>query len=139
MGVQITVNIDSFDNSLADSQLFNILNKYGINDLSVQEKHSTALSANNASRAKFNKFCKQQGFKRVGAKNAFEFEGKIYGFSVVSGKEPECRQFGENYAGLVCSFKSGKTKWYTREQLNIGDVTRIGPDGIKYFNVEGEL
>jgi hypothetical protein len=27
----------------------------------------------------------------------------------------------------------------SREQLAIGDVTRIGPDGTKYFNVEGEI
>lgn len=140
MSINITVNIDSFDNGLYKSALFKILNKYGIENLSVQEKEAAkGLSANNASRAAFVHFCKKNGFKRLGAKNAFEFEGKVYGFSTVKGQVPECRQFGEHYAGLVCNFRDGRTKWYTREQLNVGDVTRIGPDGVKYFNVEGEI
>ena len=139
MDVQINVNVESFDNPLADTQLFKILDKFGIKDLSIQRNNEpiSGKSANNASRSKFSKFCKDNGFKRVGAKNAFEFSGKVFGFSVVSGSRAECRQFGENYSGLVCNFKN-HTKWYSREQLILGDVTRIGPDGVKYFNVIGE-
>jgi hypothetical protein len=130
---------EKIDFSLRGSKLFKILEKHGISNLSVQEKEFSGLSANNLSRAKFSKFCKDSGFKRLGARNAFEFNGKVYGFSVVQGDKVECRQFGENYDGLVCSFKGGKTKWYSRQQLVIGEVTRIGPDGTKYFNVEGEI
>lgn len=115
-----------------------ILNKYNIQGLSIQD-NKKQVSANNRSRVSFLEFCKINGFTRIGANNAFEFNGKIYGYSCVSGDDPECRQFGENYDGLVCEFKSKELKWYDRSQLNVGSVTRIGPDGVKYFNVKGKI
>ena len=115
--------------------MFKILNKHGIVGLSVQERDSN-LSPNNLSRKKFIKFCEKNGFKRIGANNAFEFGGKIYGYSLVRGMKGECRQFGEHYEGLVCEFKGGKFKWFNKDQLVMGGVTRIGPDGVKYFNVD---
>ena len=141
MTIQVNLNIDSFDNSLSGTQLFKILDKFGISGLGVQAKESLrqGKSPNNLSRAKFSKFCKDNGFKRLGARNAFELNGKVYGFSMPAGSKVDCRQFGENYDGLVCNFKDGKTKWYTRDQLILGEITRIGPDGTKYFNVEGEI
>ena len=141
MPIQVNLNIDSFDNFLSGTQLFKILDKFGISGLGVQEKESLrqGKAPNNLSREKFTKFCKDNGFKRLGSRNAFELNGKVYGFSVVSGKKVDCRQFGENYDGLVCNFGDGKIKWYARDQLVLGKVTRIGPDGTKYFNVDGEV
>ena len=109
--------------------------------MKILDKHSikykaqrSVAGANNASRQAFSEWCSVNGFERVGAKNAFIHDGKIYGFSVVSGDIAECRQFGENYSGLVCKFPSGKVKWYTKDQLTVQSVTRVGADGIKYMN-----
>lgn len=119
------------------NKLLNILNKHGITGLSIQKKTSRTMSANNVSRRNFSQFCKSNGFTPVGHKNAFDLNGEVYGFSTVSGDQPECRQFGEHYKGLVCNFENGQTKWYSREQLIIGSVTRVGPDGTRYYNVTG--
>lgn len=116
------------------SILLKILDKHGITGLSVQDR---GLSPNNLSRSKFIKFCKRNGFNRIGMSNSFEIAGKVYGYSLASGGV-ECRQFGEHYDGLVCEFKDGSFGWYDKSQLRIGGITRIGPDGTKYFNVVGE-
>ena len=113
--------------------LTKILDKHGITGLSCQKKGSKHLSANNLSRKDFITFCKQNGFTRVGALNAFRVGRDVYGFSMPSG-EPECRQFSEHYAGLVCKMPSGKIEWFSKEQLLIGGLTRVGADGAKYFN-----
>ena len=113
--------------------LSKILDKYGITGLSCQKESGKPLSANNQSRKEFIAFCKQNGFTRVGALNAFKVGEDVYAFSMPSGK-PECRQFSEHYAGLVCKMPSGKIEWFSKEQLLIGGLTRVGADGTKYFN-----
>lgn len=114
--------------------LNSILNKYGITGLGIQQSKRTTCSKNNASREEFKSFCSEHGFTSIGFTNSFFFNGKIYGFSKPSTNKAECRQFAEHYEGLVCKLPSGTVKWFDKSQLVIGSCTRIGPDGVKYFN-----
>lgn len=113
-----------------------ILNKHGIKGLKVQRGgERKTLTPNNQSRKDFSDFCRDKRVERAGNNNAFIMNGKVYGFSLVTkGYSPECRQFGEAYSGLVCKFSDGSFKWFDRSELSIGHITRIGPDGVKYYN-----
>lgn len=95
------------------------------------------LGNNNLSKQEFKKFTADFNVEQVGRTNSFLYDGKIYGFSVTSTYTPECRQFSEQYSGLVCKLPNGDFQWYEKSELNIGNVSRIGPDGVKYFNVKG--
>lgn len=113
-----------------------ILKKHGVKPLRA-EVTTKILSPNNLSRKVFQKFCAINGYKPVGKFNAFQIDEKIYGFSLCASYVPECRQFGQDYCGLVCQFPDGSLETYRKDQLNIGQLTRIDSSGSGYFNVKG--
>jgi hypothetical protein len=117
-------------------KLNSILKKHGIKGLMSQVScKQKPLTPNNQSREDFSAFCRANGLEGVGNKNAFILNGNVYGFSLVTqGYSPECRQFGEDYSGLVCKFPNGSFKWFDRSELSLGKITRIGPCGTKYYN-----
>lgn len=116
--------------------LNDILNKHGIRGLSVQSCPKKEKGQNNISRDEFKAFCKSNNFEQIGNSNSFVLNGYTFGFSLSNSNKAECRQFSENYDGLVCKFSDGTVKWLDKEQLRIGSCTRIGPDGTKYYNAE---
>ena len=127
----MTIQVKIGKKNKVSISVLEILDKHGIKGLSIQEKH---LSPNNLSRSKFARFCQRNGFTRLNASNSFELAGKYYGYSLIKNGKVECRQFGEHYSGLVCESETGEVSWYDKSQLHIGNITRIGPDGVKYFN-----
>ena len=89
------------------------------------------IQQNNLSRHKFKTFLSSVvGAKQIGVTNGFIINGKKYGYSLPKSYTPECRQFAQDYDGLVCEFPDGKVKWFDKDVLNIGNVSRIGPDGV---------
>ena len=113
-----------------------ILKKYGVKSVGKSQR-TQPLSRNNLSRKVFKQFCAMNDYKPLGLFNAFEKEGKVFGFSLCATYTPECRQFGRDYAGLVCQFPDGSVKSYDRCDLLIGALTRIDTFGSSYFNVKG--
>ena len=110
-----------------------ILKKHGIKVTSKSPDRKKK-SPNNESRDKFKDFCNHYGYKSVGRNNAFIFNGKIYGFSTSKNNYPECRQFSEHYSGFVCIMPCDTMKWVHSSSVHLGACTRVGPDGVKYFN-----
>lgn len=97
---------------------------------------NSLVGRNNWSRKQFKKYCLMNGFKAQGNQNAFIRDGKVYAFSTPSKYKADCRQFAKHYAGLVCLMPNGDYKEYSREQLSLTFITRIGPDGTEYYQAD---
>lgn len=97
---------------------------------------NSLVGRNNWSRKQFKKYCLINGYKAEGKQNAFIREGKVYAFSTPQTYKADCRQFGEHYVGLVCLMPNGDYKEFNKNQLNFGAVTRVGPNGIKYYQAQ---
>lgn len=112
-----------------------IVSKWNIAPL--KDFNINGLSANNASKKEFARYCEMYGFQKHANTNSYIVDGEHIAFSVCRTYEAECRQFATYYTKLVCLFPNGEYGVFHKDELNIGNVSRIGPDGTKYHNVKG--
>lgn len=89
---------------------------------------------NNLSRNKAKNLAAACGWKQVGNGNFFMTnKGDLLNVTMCDG-EPESRQFRLdcNYL-VVTNPNDDSVKIYHRDQIVVKGVSRIGPDGIKYY------
>lgn len=113
-----------------------IISKYNLKPVKSFESVGN-LTPNNRSKKEFLKYCSMFGLTQIGKTNSYSDDGYIIAFSMCRTYEPECRQFAKHYDKLTCLFPNGEYKTFNKSELNIGKVTRIGPDGVEYHNVKG--
>lgn len=89
---------------------------------------------NNISRSKAKDLASRCGWEKVGNGNFFKTkQGDLVNITMCDG-EPESRQFRLDCDYLVVTNSNNDSvKIYNREQLQVKGVSRIGPDGVKYY------
>ena len=99
-------------------------------------------STNNKSKSIFNNFIRENNLKQIGRSNTFIVDGIMVCWSYCDIKKHNgrgyIRQLHECADKLiVCMHDDGviqEYRLYDVGDLIIGTVTRIGPDGTKYYN-----
>jgi hypothetical protein len=92
------------------------------------------MNENNLSRKKAKEFAQRLGWQQQGRGNFFiTNSGELVNITLCNGVE-ESRQFRADCQYLITLREdSDLVKIYPREQLTIKGVSRIGPDGTKYY------
>lgn len=88
------------------------------------------MTPNNVSKLVFKRFCKKHDFARHTNRNEFYVGGQSWAFVRSSkGGKPFCRQLYDNQAGFYWHSEDEHRGWYLREDIKVGDVTRIDTKG----------
>ena len=92
------------------------------------------MTNNNISRFKAKELAAALGWKKVGNGNFFRTDnGELINITMC-GKKIESRQFRKDCTHLVVmSRDSDDFEVYNKGELTIGALTRVGPDGTKYY------
>lgn len=96
------------------------------------------MEINNASRKFAKEFGLKMGWGRVGNGNFFRSKnGDLYNITLTSKGKVESRQFRLDCDYLISlDVETNSLKVYKKGDLKIGGVTRIGADGMKYYQAE---
>lgn len=91
---------------------------------------------NNYSRRVFRGFISSRNLKKYDARNCIiTKDNKIYGFSISTNGKVDCRQFYEDYSGIIVyDYLRDKEKYLNKAELDVTEtITRISPKGLKAF------
>lgn len=92
---------------------------------------------NNLSRNLFKLFCEKHNLTHHKRRNCFtDTLGNKWGFALIS-ESNTVRQFGEDYSGVVMVNENmSVVKKVERAGLKLLGVSRIAPDGCKFYNAK---